>query len=82
VSALSPEEIRQAVEDGRSFATHACSTCRHRQQFEKCGATGAYCSTERRNTWSACGARGQLWEAKPPRQRGIFEIAWRFLFGG
>lgn len=67
----------------------ACATCRyaremHHVRFAKCAATGHYISTER-NVGFVCGPEGRMWEAappKPPRTPGIFERAWKWLFGG
>lgn len=81
---LSAEELASAVSEGREMASRVCGSCRWRRGtsdgFERCQATAFYCNI----AWSSpnlC-ARGRLWEPKPPRQLGIFERAWRFLFGG
>lgn len=81
---LSPDEIRQAVEDGRQFAVRACGTCRHRRGhgfYMECNAVGRFAGSARM-AGGGCGPNSSLWEARPPRQRGIFERAWRYLFGG
>lgn len=64
----------------------ACATCRHATLVENpvlnaCAAVGEYTGIERL-PGRACGPAGLLWEPRPLRTIGIFERAWRFLFGG
>lgn len=64
----------------------ACQTCAfvHKNwnwYFAKCGATGGYAGIERQYG-NVCGPEGKLWTPGPPRQIGVIERAWRFLFGG
>lgn len=62
-------------------ATRACCTCAHRRRDTKCGALGRYQQTARQYA-HLCGPDGRLWEARPPRTRGVIERLWRYLFGG
>lgn len=54
----------------------SCSTCEHRigssMHFAKCGASGYYCSTERKYP-SVCGKDFEAWE---PR----LSVTQRFVF--
>lgn len=67
----------------------ACATCRYAREmnrliYAKCGASGMYIANERR-VGVVCGPEGLMWEPappKPPRTPGIFERAWKWLFGG
>jgi hypothetical protein len=81
------EVIRLAVSQPKPV--RACATCRYGRDLEKdlhyakCAATGDFINFERRANWGGiCGPEGRLWEPRPPRTLGIFERAWRFLFGG
>lgn len=77
------EVIRLASSQPRPV--RACATCRYilkpGASLSDCGATGQYILLERMSG-GTCGPDGTLWEPKPPRTLGIFERAWRVLFGG
>lgn len=81
------EVIRLASSQPRPV--RACGTCKHgwdlrkTLRYARCAATGQFIEFERRPNWkNVCGPDGLLWEAQSPRTIGIFERAWRFLFGG
>lgn len=83
---MSDNVIRLATSN-QSPAKRACSTCRHREwdsliALHRCGALGFQCRHERADERGQCGSSGLMWEPIPPRQRGAFERAWRWLFGG
>jgi hypothetical protein len=59
----------------------ACASCLFRER-NKCGATGFYIRIERGHAGLACGREGKLWRAKPLREIGAIQRAWRYLFGG
>lgn len=77
------EVIRLATNQPKP--ARACATCRYHERSYVhrgiCGATGIIARIER-NYPGPCGPAGLMWESRSPRTPGIFERAWRFLFGG
>ncbi len=92
------EALIRTAEQAKGEPVRACATCKYvvsprsqlancryvvspRSQLATCSATGSFTSTERHSS-GPCGPEGKMWEPRPPRQRGVFERAWRWMFGG
>lgn len=81
------EVIRLASNQAKPV--RACATCRHLmpdsapryKPLDRCGVSYLRAVDERSRD-GICGFDGRMWEPHPPRTPGIFERAWRFLFGG
>ena len=81
--------IRLATSQER-VPVRACGTCAHvisdRQgpRRWRCAVQGNLISVERKDFDDdpSCGALGSWWTPRPPRQPGILERVWRWMFGG